>query len=477
MAESFFDFARLEEYVINRYLSKKMESGQVLVTAEHGGWALLSQEEFELLRKNKLWENPNLFNLLKQNGIIITNGNMEDLINDYRRRFSHLTYGVNLHIISPTLRCNHSCIYCHAKSRPINAKGFDMDRKTAKAVVDFIFQSPAMELTVEFQGGEPLANFPLIEYITEYATKKSHEHHKNIKFLIVSNLTLVDDDILKFLLKNNFGICTSLDGPKKVHDRNRKFLGSGGSYKKVSHWVKRIRNEFNYKINALPTITKFSLPYAKEVVDVYVEHGIDRIRMRHLINSGFAHQRWERIGYSAEEFLNFWKKSVEHCISLNKKGVDIAEGMTILIARKFLSKDYQSYTCWNAPCGAALGQVAYDWKGNVYTCDEARSFDIFRLGNVKENNYKEIFCGQQALNMVDLSSSLASSCEFCVWKPFCGNCLVTLYGEQGSLIPKIPLERECTIRKGMIEHVFSKILANSESRSTVLKWANTKIGV
>lgn len=471
MALSFFEYPKKEPYILNRFAHKRFENGQVLITADHGGWALLSSEEFDRFRLGKAHENPDLYNLLKDKGLIISKSNETALLNDCRRRFCYLTSGVSLHIISPTLRCNHSCIYCHAKSVPMDAKGYDMDTDTAKQVVDFIFQTPMNGFTIEFQGGEPLANFPVVEYIIDYAKSKAAETGKSPNFILVSNLTLMDRDILNFLTDNNVGICTSLDGPKELHEKNRKYLGEGNNYKKLVYWIDVIKHEYCQDLNALPTITRHSLPYWKEIVDTYIENDFSRIRARHMINSGFAHTRWSEIGYSADEFLTFWKKMVDYCFELNRKGRKIIEGMSILLSRKFLCKDHQAYMCFSAPCGAALSQAAYIPNGDVYACDESRSHGVFRLGNVSENTYKEIYSSPSAVGLVDLSSGFSSHCDACVWKPYCGNCLVTVYGEQESLVSKLPVDRECKIRGGMIEHIFKTLCLENKNSKILLDWA------
>ncbi len=477
MAESFFDYPAVGNYISNRYFQKKLADDKMLITTDHGAWIVLTQEEYGLLRKGKVEENPDLFNNLLKTGVLVSKDNIQDISQCFYRRNCQLTNGVNLHILTPTLRCNHSCIYCHAKSVPLDTQGHDMDEDTAKKIVDFIFQSPAKKITIEFQGGEPLANFPIVEYVIEYAKEKNKTAHKDIAYLIVSNLTMVDETILKYLIENKVQLCSSLDGPKKVHDRNRYYCDNKGSYNDVVHWLDIIMNDYKYNIHCLPTITRHSLPYAKEIVDEYVRLGFDRIRMRHLMNSGFANKRWKEIGYTPEEFLAFWKESVAHCMDITRKGTNFLEGMSVMAARKFLSKDRTAYTCFSSPCGAGLEQASYNFNGDIYACDEARSYDVFRLGNVKDNTFKEVYTGQQALTLVDLSSSLSSHCDFCVWHAYCGNCLVTTYGEQKNLIPKLPVNNECKIRKGIIEHAFNLLWYDKEARKTLIDWSATEKGV
>jgi radical SAM protein with 4Fe4S-binding SPASM domain len=149
----------------------------------------------------------------------------------------------------------------------------------------------------------------------------------------------------------------------------------------------------------------------------------------------------------------------------------------ILIARKILSKDWQAYTCWGPLCGAGLAHAAYDQWGNVYACDESRSLDVFKLGNVKEKTYKEIYSSPSSLALVALSSGLSSVCDACVFHPFCGTCLVSTFGSQRNLISKLPLDGECKIRGGMVEHVFRKLIFSKDDRKVLLKWTSTKKGL
>jgi uncharacterized protein len=55
-------------------------------------------------------------------------------------------------MIVVTLRCNHKCKYCHAAVAPMTAEHYDMDKETAKKVVDAIFYTNSTSLTIEFQG-------------------------------------------------------------------------------------------------------------------------------------------------------------------------------------------------------------------------------------------------------------------------------------------------------------------------------------
>lgn len=459
-----------EEYDLNSYLFHKFDDEHILITVDHGGWVVLNKKEFNLLRYNKINEDSSLKNLLEEKGIIITKRNREKILNGIRDKYEHTCRGTNLHIIVPTLRCNHRCVYCHAKSRGPDEKEYDMDEETAKATVDFIFQTAARAITIEFQGGEPLLNFPIIKFIHKYSQEINRKHKKVIKYIIVTNLTAMTPEIKQYLIKNKIAICTSLDGPKELHDKNRCYLCGKSSYDEVVKKIKELRKDFGF--SALPTITKESLKYPKEIINEYVKLGFNGIMSRNLNYAGFAKEMWQKIGYSAEEFLEFWKKSFDYVLELNRKGVYFSDSKIVSILQRILSNRQRDFTCFGAPCGAIVGQLSYDYNGDIRTCDEARSFDIFKLGNVKTHSYKDIIL--EAKDFIGLTSCVASMCDACVFRPYCGSCVVATWGAQGNVISKLAQDHECKIRGGMLKYIFKKLIFSPEDRKVLLGWYNKR---
>jgi His-Xaa-Ser system radical SAM maturase HxsB len=434
---------------------------------------VLSDEEFRLLRLGKLSESPDLFNSLEDKGIIVTEKNINKVVEDFRERYHFLFKGPSLHIVVPTFRCNQKCIYCHSFSKPVQAKGYDMDEETARAIVDFIFKSPTDTLVIEFQGGDCLLNFDAVKTMVEYAEKISKDKNRKVLFSLVTNLTMMNEEILKFLKEHSImGIATSLDGPREVHDENRKYISGSGTYDDVVYWIKRLKGEYkkDFNLNALTTITRHSLSYAKEIPDELYKLGFDGVWLRFLNNLGFAKREWSKIGYTPEEYLRFWKESSEHIMNINKKGKFFAEIMTQIIAKKILNKRDPMFVDLQKPCGAAIGQLLYDYKGDIFTCDEAKIDPTFKLGNVKETEYNEVFRHPTVTSMIDLSSLYPVICDSCVWSPYCGICLVNIYKSRGTIVPNLATDFRCKIMKEAIRHVFKKLIFFKNDRKIYLDW-------
>lgn len=465
-----------ENHLINNYRSKKV-GDKFLVTTDHGSWIALDKDSFKKLGSGNIEKGSTLFKELEDVGIILTKENLDNIVNDYRKKLSFLFQGTRLHIVIPTLRCNQKCIYCHASSKPASSQGYDMDQETAKNTVDFIFQSPSQDISIEFQGGEPLLNFDIVKYITEYANQLNKKHGKSLKFSLVSNFSLVDEEKLDYLIKNKVGICTSLDGPEFIHNKNRLLMG-GNSYKSTVESIEKLKNQYKKmgaktrKVNALLTVTKDSLPYYKEIIDEYVKLGMPDIFLRFLNDLGDARPAWKQISYSADDFIDFWKKSMDYIIELNTKGKKIREWFVWLILQKIVDMTEPSYFEQRSPCGAAIGQLAYNYNGDIYTCDEARMVgeDIFKLGNVKENNYSEVLTSNQTCSIVSASVNETQICDYCAYKPYCGLCPVCNYAEQGNMIGKITETARCKIYKAQFDYIFEKFISEPKANKVFISW-------
>ena len=456
------------DYTINNFRAKKFGK-KYFVTTDHGSYIVLTEDEFRKLKSKRIDEE--LKYQLEEKEIILNDSNYEEAVRLIRRRNSFIFDGTSLHIVVVTLKCNMKCVYCHASSKEKELTKYDMDKKTAKKTVDFIFQSPNQGITIEFQGGEPLLNWNVLKYVVEYAQEKNKEAKKDLKLTVVTNLTEMDDKKMDFLIKNSVDVCTSLDGPKELHDFNRKF-SDGSNYDTIVKWIRMFRDEYekrgikNRQINALVTLTKKSLSQPKEIVDEYVRLELQNIHLRFLNHLGVAKKAWPNICYSVDGYITFWKTAVDYIEKLKKKGVDINERMVSIMVNKIVNEQDPNYLDLRSPCGAAIGQLTYNYDGNIYTCDEGRMIgeDLFMLGNVNNDCYKDVVTCEKACAVVSASMNDQYMCNDCVFKPYCGICPVCNYVDQGSVIGKISETDRCKIFMKQFDWVVREKFINIKNK-------------
>src|SRR3989338_2175803 len=472
---------------MNKTSNRKSEAGffrrrkldhKNLITNDFGHYSVLSDKEYDQYSRNSLPIDSPIHSELSEKGFF-KNRVSSSLLQRYGSKNIHLKFGPSLHIIVVTLRCNHKCLYCHASAGSEENKDLDMPLDLAKDTVDLIFKTTSPTITIEFQGGEPLLNWETVKFIIEYSKEKERIDNKSLRLALVSNFSLMDEEKLNYLLKHGVSLCTSFDGPEAVHNKNR-FYSGGNSYKNVVKWLKVANESYKKKSNislpgALTTVTKYTLPYYKELIGEYLKSNLSFIYLRPLNPFGFAKKTWKQIGYDPKEFINFYKKSLDYIIQLNLKGKNFKESLAVTFLTKILTNRDPNHMDYRSPCGAGICQVAYNHNGDVYTCDEGRMFgrigdDSFKMGNVRENTYKELIEGEVVISMC-LASCLDAipGCSDCAYKPYCGVCPVYNYSEQGSIFGQMPTNGRCKINMAIFDYLFKK-MQNKDIEKIFNKW-------
>ena len=214
-----------------------------------------------------------------------------------------------------TLRCDHRCHYCQVTPQRVGAVGYDMDGAIASAALDRVFECDAEVLTLEFQGGESALAFDLLQQIVEDAEARALQANRRLRFVMATTLHRMTDEMLAFCRDHRIELSTSLDGPKHVHDACRPNVARD-SFDRTVEGIARARAVCGHdRVAALTTVTKRSLPFAREIVDTYVELGFDSIALRPLSPYGFAVRSQRKIGCTVEEYLRFYREALHlpHC--------------------------------------------------------------------------------------------------------------------------------------------------------------------
>ena len=463
---------QLVKYMKNYFNFAKFED-DYLITNDAGRFAFLKQNEFMRLLQDRISPEESIGKRLIRDGFISDQQPiiLSDLMKDSMRdSHNYLFAPTSLHIFIVTTVCNSRCIYCQAQDGKSSKCDGMMSFAVSEKAVDIALSAPADYLTFEFQGGEPLANFPTIQHIVEYANK--HCGSKRIEYSLVSNLTLLTEDIADYLAKHNISVSTSLDGPQYLHNQNRPYKNGDGAYDDVIKGIKLCRNK---KIipGAIETTTRYSFSHVKGIINCYIDNGFDNLFIRPLTPLGCANADWKDVGYEPEEFISFYRECLAYIIRLNQAGTFIIENYAKLFLSKILTGHAINYMELRSPCGAGIGQMAYYWDGNIYTCDEGRMLSemgdkSFLLGNVFNTDYQKIMdsASCRAVCKASILESLPCCCD-CVYQPYCGVCPVINLALEKDILSKHVGNYRCKIYKGMLSEIFHYLHSNDPSITKV----------
>ena len=109
-----------------------------------------------------------------------------------------------------TGECNLCCRYCYAAGR----SSVKMEMTTAEKALQ---QAGNRPFCLQFAGGEPLMNLPLLEEILEYVRRRRLPARCSIQ----TNATLLTDRTARLLKRNRVAVGVSLDGKPGINEKLR----------------------------------------------------------------------------------------------------------------------------------------------------------------------------------------------------------------------------------------------------------------
>ena len=182
---------------------------------------------------------------------------------------------IGMVVLQPTAFCNINCSYCYLPDR---SNKHVMAQATVTRLFSEVFASGwcAHEIIVLWHAGEPMAA-PISFYREAFATiERLRPSSVAVKHSFQTNGTLVNDDWCRLFRECNVGIGVSVDGPREVHDRNRKTRSGQGTFDKTMAGIRCLQNN-GVPFHALSVLSRDSLADPDGMLAFYVEANIDKV--------------------------------------------------------------------------------------------------------------------------------------------------------------------------------------------------------
>lgn len=199
-------------------------------------------------------------------------------------------------LLNVTEQCNLRCGYCRYSGEYSYARTHRpvyMSEGVARKAVSFlmsrcsyILDKTEESLTVNFYGGEPLLNFPVIRSTIEFVQERYADRKDRTSFAITTNLTTRDYDVLKFLVDQKFSLNVSLDGPEFIHDRYRRSINGSGTFATVLANLEALRRMDEPLFRTIGFNIVLAPPYDIEAVVNFLES--EELVRGHQVRLGFV---------------------------------------------------------------------------------------------------------------------------------------------------------------------------------------------
>jgi uncharacterized protein len=116
-----------------------------------------------------------------------------------------------------------------------------MSLETGRAAVEATFRSAVKhgygKVKFKYAGGEPLLRYPLLLQLHRHAQGLAQEHDLELDGVVLSNGTLLTEEMITQLQSLSLRLMISLDGVGKWHDVQRSYVGGRGSFNDVAEAV------------------------------------------------------------------------------------------------------------------------------------------------------------------------------------------------------------------------------------------------
>lgn len=467
--------------VVRPFEAIELSSGKWACVAPIGEVAFLNDREMASLKCDPSSLSPETVRNLKARHILVSREACAGLDRLYASRLAEKqatrSGDVALHIIVPTLQCAHSCRYCQV-SRALDDDGFSLSQHQLLAACETIMESSAEVLTVEFQGGDPLNRFDLVELAMEVLAHHPRRGGRQIRFVIASTLHQLTPAMCRYFLQYDVKLSTSLDGPEWIHNRNRPTPSRDAHQRTVA--AMRIAREIlgEDAVSALMTATRLSLEHPEEIVDEYVRLGMREIFLRPLSPYGFARRNAAQLAYSTDRFMAFYDRALDRVLWWNERGVPIREVYASLILNKLISSFDAGYVDLQSPNASGQAVLVYNYDGWVYPSDEARmlaeSGDLsFRMGAIG-SPLQTLLAGEVVARIrAEGDPTTDPDCLSCAFKTYCAPSPVdaaSAFGPQSHTAAAKTRETEhCRRQTAMFGLVLERLEAASDGRGDVMQ--------
>ena len=303
--------------------------------------------------------------------------------------------------ILTTHACNFKCVYCFEESSRGNEK---MTMETAGQTIEWIkskiLKLGYRSLYLNFYGGEPLLNQPILEYMARSMKPWCESRRIGFKFMIQTNgYLLIPEQVERFLILGLKQVRVSVDGVGDDHDKNRPLRGGGrtfdvimdnimASYEKVP-----IGLSVGFDKGDVRPIERL-LAYCK---DKGIIHKLGRFIFAP-IHAGLGQNNHCECNYEDEYLIQANRKIQKLMITY---GLEMKSGMSTTVC----------------PLMRENSGVTVDALGVIYKCNSMLGHPELAVGHVKDTEYN-----QQNQTFVHLD--VYNQCpQDCVYMPMCsGGC-------------------------------------------------------
>jgi len=284
-------------------------------------------------------------------------------------------------------QCNFNCHYCY-----VERSNKQMLFSTGKKIIDSLQASAEKNnlksIRIKYAGGEPLLNFQLIKRLHGHISEKVNQHNIKFEEIILTNGSLLNENIINWIVDNQLELMVSLD-----------------SLKNQEKVVQNIINCIDKGIKPYISITLCN-ENALELPELV--SWVTKYNLRFNINFFRNSEKVPNNNYQLDDDLI--ANSIIDSFRSIKQHLPLANSLLSIIDRANFSFPHLN------SCGVGSNYLAFDSDGNISSCHMKITDSIIKQNEYPADLIKSIQYGNKIENC---SIEENSSCFDCKWKYWC----------------------------------------------------------
>ena len=346
-----------------------------------------------------------------------------------------------------------------------------MDISLAKEGIDFLLDHSqnTKVLNIGFYGGEPLLEFELVEECLRYAKEQSEG--KKITFNMTTNATLLTKEIVEKLQEYDVNLMISLDGPKEIHDKNRRFAYTNeGTFDTIVRNMKMVKENFPeyYKKIYFNTVVDPKSDFvclneffsdSNLIDDTMVNTSFvstdnldsDKKRSEEFCNIKYQ----EKLEYEMfKMFLCKLGRIREECVSKLAVG-NFETTKLFLHSKRGITNELSESEHHGGVCVPGVRKLFLNISGNLYPCEKCNETSrAMSIGDIKNG-----FDIEKVKNLLNVGKVTEEKCKDCWAFRLCNICAISVDdGEKLSLEKNLKkcVEAQSNAHSMLVEYTMLK---------------------
>lgn len=355
--------------------------------------------------------------------------------------------------------CNLSCAYCYGDGGDYGKTRSLMNQETADLFVDRFLTGERPRYMINFFGGEPLMNLPVMRRVIERAGERGRRLGFEVQFNLTTNGTLWSDAIRDLIGKHITNVTVSLDGPADINDSQRAARGGFSPYDRTRRTLAELRALKGNRVTIRTIVTKASCDRIAEIYD----HNA-------ALSSGGVGLTVVDLdpGHPLALSDNDNKTMVAQIAAANRDSLDsfaadgsprfhdfTADLFQLLFFKKFRLR----------PCNACRTMVAIAADGEIYPCHRFVGMRDFLIGDLRRDEIFDANFAQIRARLHDANVRQVPSCSGCWARYMCGGCCPVIAHQRMGDIDR-PTPHYCHLKQTVYHDLLSRFVPLMERAET-----------